>query len=30
VSRLAAGARFDTSAERLITVSRVLDRIYGR
>jgi predicted dehydrogenase len=30
VSRLAAGARFDTGAERLITVSRVLDRIYGR
>jgi predicted dehydrogenase len=28
--RLAAGARFDTDAEKLVTVSRVLDRIYGR
>jgi predicted dehydrogenase len=29
-TRLAAGARFDPAAERLIDVSRVLDRIYGR
>jgi predicted dehydrogenase len=28
--RLAAGARFDPEAERLVEVSRVLDRIYGR
>ncbi|HZF93801.1 MAG TPA: Gfo/Idh/MocA family oxidoreductase [Allosphingosinicella sp.] len=28
--RLAAGERFDTQAERLIEVTRVLDRIYGR
>jgi predicted dehydrogenase len=30
VKRLAAGARFDTDAEKLVTVSRVLDQIYGR
>ena len=29
-SRLAAGARFDPAAERLVDVARVLDRIYGR
>jgi predicted dehydrogenase len=28
--RLASDARFDKEAERLVTVSRVLDRIYGR
>ncbi|MGA0596845.1 Gfo/Idh/MocA family protein [Enterovirga sp. CN4-39] len=28
--RLAAGERFDGSAEELVTVARVLDRIYGR
>ncbi len=28
--RLATGARFDADAEKLIAVSRVLDRIYGR
>jgi predicted dehydrogenase len=28
--RLAAGERFDDAAERLVEVSRVLDRIYGR
>jgi predicted dehydrogenase len=28
--RLAAGARFDPAADRLVAVSRVLDRIYGR
>jgi predicted dehydrogenase len=28
--RLAAGARFDPAAERLIDVAHVLDRIYGR
>jgi predicted dehydrogenase len=28
--RLAAGVRFDAEAERLVTVSRVVDRIYGR
>jgi predicted dehydrogenase len=28
--RLAAGARFDTAAERLVEVAGVLDRIYGR
>jgi hypothetical protein len=28
--RLAAGARFDPDAERLVDVARVLDRIYGR
>ncbi|HEY8381475.1 MAG TPA: Gfo/Idh/MocA family oxidoreductase [Microvirga sp.] len=28
--RLAAGERFDPAAERLVDVSRVLDRIYGR
>jgi predicted dehydrogenase len=28
--RLAAGTRFDADAEKLVTVSRVLDRIYGR
>lgn len=28
--RLAAGAQFDPEAERLVTVARVLDRIYGR
>lgn len=28
--RLAAGERFDPEAERLVTVARVLDRIYGR
>ena len=28
--RLAAGVRFDPEAERLVTVSEVLDRIYGR
>lgn len=28
--RLAAGARFDPAAERLVTVARALDRIYGR
>jgi predicted dehydrogenase len=28
--RLAAGARFDTDAEKLVTISRVLDQIYGR
>ncbi|SEQ65074.1 Predicted dehydrogenase [Faunimonas pinastri] len=29
-TRLAAGARFDAEAERLVDVARVLDRIYGR
>lgn len=29
-ARLAAGARFDPAAERLVDVSAVLDRIYGR
>jgi predicted dehydrogenase len=29
-TRLAAGARFDAEAEKLVTVSRVIDRIYGR
>jgi predicted dehydrogenase len=29
-TRLAAGARFDPSAEALVTVADVLDRIYGR
>ncbi|HYE51630.1 MAG TPA: Gfo/Idh/MocA family oxidoreductase [Azospirillaceae bacterium] len=29
-ARLAAGARFDPEAERLVEVARVLDRIYGR
>ena len=29
-SRLAAGERFDPAADELVTVSRVLDRIYGR
>ena len=29
-ARLAAGERFDPAAERLVDVSRVLDRIYGR
>lgn len=29
-ARLAAGERFDPEAERLVEVSRVLDRIYGR
>jgi predicted dehydrogenase len=29
-ARLAAGARFDPEAERLVDVARVLDRIYGR
>ncbi len=28
--RLAAGARFDPEAERLVDVARVLDRLYGR
>jgi predicted dehydrogenase len=28
--RVAAGTRFDTDAEKLVHVSRVLDRIYGR
>jgi predicted dehydrogenase len=28
--RLAAGERFNPEAERLVTVARVLDRIYGR
>jgi predicted dehydrogenase len=28
--RLAAGARFDPAAERLVDLARVLDRIYGR
>jgi hypothetical protein len=28
--RLADGARFDPAAERLVDVSQVLDRIYGR
>ena len=28
--RLAAGERFDPAAERLVEVSRILDRIYGR
>lgn len=28
--RLAAGERYDPEAERLVTVARVLDRIYGR
>jgi predicted dehydrogenase len=28
--RLASGSRFDPTAERLVDVSRVLDRIYGR
>jgi hypothetical protein len=28
--RLAAGERFDPACERLVCVSRVLDRIYGR
>jgi predicted dehydrogenase len=30
VKRLAAGTRFDTDAEKLVHVSRVLDSIYGR
>jgi predicted dehydrogenase len=30
VKQLAAGARFDPAAERLVEVARVLDRIYGR
>ena len=29
-AQLAAGARFDPGAERLVEVSRTLDRIYGR
>ncbi|MEE1655317.1 Gfo/Idh/MocA family oxidoreductase [Microvirga sp. CF3062] len=29
-SRLAAGERFDSAAEQLVDVARVLDRIYGR
>ncbi|HEX8663591.1 MAG TPA: Gfo/Idh/MocA family oxidoreductase [Beijerinckiaceae bacterium] len=29
-ARLAAGARFDAEAERLVEVAQVLDRIYGR
>ena len=29
-TRLAAGARFDAEAEKLVTVSRVIDRLYGR
>ena len=29
-ARLAAGARFDPEAWRLVEVARVLDRIYGR
>ncbi|KLK94487.1 oxidoreductase [Microvirga vignae] len=29
-SRLAAGERFDPAAQELVTVARVLDRIYGR
>jgi predicted dehydrogenase len=29
-ARLAAGARFDPAAERVVDVARVLDRIYGR
>ncbi|HEX2724970.1 MAG TPA: Gfo/Idh/MocA family oxidoreductase [Beijerinckiaceae bacterium] len=29
-ARLAAGARFDAAAERLVDVAHVLDRIYGR
>jgi predicted dehydrogenase len=29
-SRLAAGERFDPAADQLVTVARVLDRIYGR
>ncbi|HEV2557536.1 MAG TPA: Gfo/Idh/MocA family oxidoreductase [Microvirga sp.] len=29
-ARLAAGERFDPEAERLVTVARVLDRVYGR
>jgi predicted dehydrogenase len=29
-ARLAAGARFDPAAERLVDVAEVLDRIYGR
>ncbi len=29
-SRLAAGERFDPAADELVTVARVLDRIYGR
>jgi predicted dehydrogenase len=29
-ARLAAGERFDAEAERLVTVARALDRIYGR
>jgi predicted dehydrogenase len=29
-AKLAAGARFDPQAERLVEVARVLDRIYGR
>jgi predicted dehydrogenase len=29
-ARLAAGARFDATAERLVDVAEVLDRIYGR
>jgi predicted dehydrogenase len=29
-SRLASGERFDPAAEELVTVARVLDRIYGR
>jgi predicted dehydrogenase len=28
--RVAAGTRFDTDAEKLVSVSHVLDRIYGR
>jgi predicted dehydrogenase len=28
--RLAEGARFDPEAERIVTVARVLDRLYGR
>ena len=30
LARLAAGARFDPEARNLVTVSEVLDRIYGR
>jgi len=29
-TRLAAGERFASEAERLVDVARVLDRIYGR
>jgi predicted dehydrogenase len=29
-TRLAAGERFDASADRLVTVAQVIDRIYGR